>query len=1451
MKKIKIFMITLLIAISSFAMVACGEKYDDFSLSFSTKQIEMSVDDKDVSYRLKIENYVEMKPTFDFYFSDNIAEISEVNDLGKGIYELVMNPLKGGTTTLTITLLEGNKSLSIPVKVVEKVKSISLKQNVFALRGGQIILSQDLFKFQPEETLQRNLEFYYNSEVIENGVLNIEEEMPDVLQITAKSLDNDEVSLTFDLAILDKIDTTNITLYTKEGGSLVEVAAFVQDVEENDFIEIIVNDQNLHKKNLELHFDVADNYIYTLESENDATFIEKQTSVVDGISLFEIQQGKQTSLSEDFLKLNISHKGYEAYVETLKFKVKIKTRPSLLKLNGQADFLMVNLFNSDSEENGGSALVSISPTKAEFDYAYLEFYFATEVENELVLTKKTYEEISNYLVITQNDLAIQDNPDGDLKIELANPLEYYGINCTPNDEMIYIKVICESDYAERGTVYNYIKVKVNKAATVFEVDEKYENATIYVEKGENITFTGFKVLDEGAYIGNVYAYPRYGSMGYVNVSQTPNTENIVSIDIEALKVGNATYDIMLSSGISTTLNIVVKEKLSIEDFKIYIANTENSDIGEIEYRANETTGVSSLHKISIRGDKEKNKKFVVTPLINPIDADLYTLEISTASPFLTINETELTTLGYTQGEDAVVDVALKLKTIEDFKLVESEEVISYNFYVEIFESIKSFTMTAMNMGDNQGESNYVAVYNETSVGYTDSAMSKVKITTQINPETSKYRKIEWNFSVQSTLETDGFETYYQLRYGNDIGKFYPSTQTFVCDGTNVDAIIGLTFTIIGKVAECGLEYTRSIQIVVREYVAVDRVWLYNHASHIYLDSIHSEQILYPYVLPTDANNKNLSVWFEPDAGTSSSIVQINYSATEIKINYSGVGSGTGVLHIIPTACFEDSLGNTRYSLDIRVTVARGETEDTPLIISSFEEFLAINTPEGLKKHYLINTVLDANGYNFTTMGEFSGTITGYNIYDTDATFGTNSGSIINLNLTKTDSDGTLALFSSIAPNAKITNLTIFGKFSPEQDNVSSAAMIAGVNNGLIKNVNVIIEKSSIKTSVQNFNFGGIAAINNGVVACDIIDYNNVPADYDDYYYTTNSGQLEKTTNNYLPLTTLMVEMLEGGVKIEATEVETVYVGGLVGQNQGTLIFDWINTFTRYNMYGINTCSYFDVNSTASTMGVDGAAGYNNNIIKNIVAVGEVKANKYVGGLVGHMADGVVENCETRTYVRAKDYVAGLVGIISKGKLSNNKVVAVDDNIRTGFDASLIYITEISTNEITYNEICNQGDGQILLDNNTAVSYINRDVVDYVEGETDVMFNLNKYYGDIFYQKEPTAKKQFTKAAQIDFLSKIQNTVSLMYYYNAKERQHQQYVSAYNIQNLPDDILGVVDIDVTIESYSPLIVVESNGSLRLLGTGYARLRLYNTLNAKDYKDIYIHILNAVTGFEVFA
>ena len=150
-----------------------------------------------------------------------------------------------------------------------------------------------------------------------------------------------------------------------------------------------------------------------------------------------------------------------------------------------------------------------------------------------------------------------------------------------------------------------------------------------------------------------------------------------------------------------------------------------------------------------------------------------------------------------------------------------------------------------------------------------------------------------------------------------------------------------------------------------------------------------------------------------------------------------------------------------------------------------------------------------------------------------------------------------------------------------------------------------------------------------------------------------------------------------------------------------------------------------------------------------------------------------------------------------------------------------------------------------------MSYINRDVVDYVEGETDVMFNLNKYYGDIFYQKEPTAKKQFTKAAQIDFLSKIQNTVSLMYYYNAKERQHQQYVSAYNIQNLPDDILGVVDIDVTIESYSPLIVVESNGSLRLLGTGYARLRLYNTLNAKDYKDIYIHILNAVTGFEVFA
>ena len=115
MKKLKLFCIAIMMAICCFAFVGCGESYDDFSLTFSTSKIEMSVNDKDVTYRLKINNYFEFEPHFEFDFTEKIAKVDKITYLNSGVFEIVMNPLKGGQTNLTIHLLEGEESIIIPV----------------------------------------------------------------------------------------------------------------------------------------------------------------------------------------------------------------------------------------------------------------------------------------------------------------------------------------------------------------------------------------------------------------------------------------------------------------------------------------------------------------------------------------------------------------------------------------------------------------------------------------------------------------------------------------------------------------------------------------------------------------------------------------------------------------------------------------------------------------------------------------------------------------------------------------------------------------------------------------------------------------------------------------------------------------------------------------------------------------------------------------------------------------------------------------------------------------------------------------------------------------------------------------------------------------------------------------------------------------------------------------
>lgn len=89
-----------------------------------------------------------------------------------------------------------------------------------------------------------------------------------------------------------------------------------------------------------------------------------------------------------------------------------------------------------------------------------------------------------------------------------------------------------------------------------------------------------------------------------------------------------------------------------------------------------------------------------------------------------------------------------------------------------------------------------------------------------------------------------------------------------------------------------------------------------------------------------------------------------------------------------------------------------------------------------------------------------------------------------------------------------------------------------------------------------------------------------------------------------------------------------YTGGLVGYNNGSILFS-------YATVGVYAKDYGDYTG--------GLVGMNTNYISNCYAGGKVSGNGYVGGLVGQHYEGNIYNAYSYAYVSGSYYVGGVVG----------------------------------------------------------------------------------------------------------------------------------------------------------------------------------------------------------------
>lgn len=1453
MKKLIYTFSIIFICVFTILFTGCDESFTDFTLHFSTESIELNLGEES-TYVITIGNYKETEIKFNFDFDKNIAEIDKdsIEDLGKGKFRITVNTLMSGSTTLTITLLQNNKTLNIPVNVYESIKGLSIKPDyasLYVLRGESLTFNSDMFIFSPPTTLQKDLIFSVNAVELENNQLITDETTPDLVTVNAKSIHNENLSVDFEVNVLDRIDLAELEgVYLKMNEEILQPIG----VDENgdpigDVIEIIANDKDEYIKQLEFIYDIG--FDYDILSENGNIYIQTSSSAhFENSKYIDIQYTDSTRQLFDTLIIRISHKHFDSYYVELKYYVEIKLIPKALKLNGETQTLYVNMFDGSNIDDKIDILMSVEPLKATYSKVRLEFYGVKNQEGGGETADPIdYTRVKNYVCIMYNGLEITD-----MEIEdITHPISVYG-RATMGETYDYIrvKVICESPLLNQP-ISNYINMSIYKAATDFYIDDtKYENSTLYVKNGTQVEFSDFVIIEPDAYIGKISAIPDYLSAGYVEITQTE--ENSKTIIIRALKPGQATYTLILSNGISTKIKIIVKEELDLDNFMLYVSSNAQQGIAEVEYK--EVGKTNSLSYVAIRGD---NVEFDISYTILPknIDTDMYsyTLE-STDRTLIRIDNNRIIRTLKTAEYPCRVKVTLKYIVIEDFKKVEKDvadlgsNAYNYDFQIECFEPISSFRLLGLNSGTvNSAFTDRVDVYDDT--GYIDQRLSNISLGLwidgeQVNVDPSTKREIAWSFSVeQGDPETDAKGEYYELtEYGGSVifGRFYPELMEFVCDGREN---VGEAFTITAQIEEHGKIWASRVQINIKKYEQVTSVWLSNYQETIYLDVINNSVTLYPYIVPSIATNKNFIVQFLPDANTSSSSLNITYDANSIRVNYNGFGGGTGTLKIIPNSKFI-SESEYSYSLDIKVEIGDG-TQENPLHINSFKEFKQID----VTKYYVIETIIDAQGETLEPFAELTGGIEGKN-------GGIKNFTISNyMNLNDEDEVLKRANYYGLFPKVYgyIKNLSVSGNIQIQDaantETANYIGLVCGQNNGLIENVNVTLLNSNILVDGNNKNYvGAVCGKNKGSIVIDI-----------------TSKDIASTLMVYMPddeLFSLTLNYEEGNYSF----------GGVAGYNRGVIEFKHPAVFNKYNYYGTTSVVNIDVNvinynvaNNKMNSGVGGVVGYNKAVdnntgfIKNLLACGTVNrksVNSYhpnnVGGLVGYSESGEITKNISRVFVSGRDNVGGLVGFAYGGKVINNTVQAVDDAYKIGLDASLI----LSYAGTIVDPIANVNP-TVGYNNNVSETYFIRTLVN---STSSAIMTIDNYYGDLVkissdayngirFQVNPesgekTLENLYNKAG------KYPNRTIVLSYYLAQNAANQKYLDVLNVQRLPNDLF--VDImEIKIESSNPSIIsITPVGELVLHGTGTVNLTITSILKVNDKLELVVHVVNYVSGVDLY-
>lgn len=414
---------------------------------------------------------------------------------------------------------------------------------------------------------------------------------------------------------------------------------------------------------------------------------------------------------------------------------------------------------------------------------------------------------------------------------------------------------------------------------------------------------------------------------------------------------------------------------------------------------------------------------------------------------------------------------------------------------------------------------------------------------------------------------------------------------------------------------------------------------------------------------------------------SINLEEITYSVLDIDIDENVVtiranrqiegGGGIFKLVIVPLDSYDDLTGKYDESKGTNLFIQLSDgTRQNPYIISSEEELFYINND--LNASYALGSDITVSG-DFSSIGytngsltEFNGTLVGSRqILSAGAG---ESGEVVNSVVYKIGyevansiedtgeetSSAYAGLIAILGSKAVVSDINLEVKFGEEFTNTTENSSLyigalAGVNNGTIRNVSLVVEAGT--TDVNSLNgtyFGGLVGANNNII-----------------------------------------ELSDSSIEFGSVEInlysDSLTAGVVAGRNTGSIIGNYVDkeglndiVFNVISNLTIN--NYYSAGNSRATIYAGAISGENSNgVISNLLVGGQIKvydrdngqSSGYVGGIVGYNTqiagentnDKYIDSCtvigldilSTSTDVQ----LAGIAGSSSNYTISNVRVLSVN------------------------------------------------------------------------------------------------------------------------------------------------------------------------------------------------